>query len=498
MSQHSHQSQQSGATCISRESSVDSVQEHAARLMEEIEELRQGIIGGMSLEAVERACVEPEFLQYLQDLIELEGEAETEVATAAANLRTAQDDVVEATNRCDQIVELRQRFEWSNLQPTEYVDAVNLLRRAVSPDAEDVSDAKLDSGDESGDGEASEETAEVGEKRKGKGKAKVSPKKARMDREEESKERDGSLRACDKCTSCRVPCVVLPGKTACDGCHKLHVKCSLRPQSTKRVLQKKVSRVAEALAKLGRRGAEEPRPESQASSRRRQVDSRTGEIIPDKISPFEEMRHGLLNTQRRLRELEQREEERERKKKRRRENRAAGNQPERDGEPQAVEGSSERAGRSASRSAKPLSRPVRSRSRTGVALLDPVVPVVSPVDDTSLIRMTVKVEHEEANNAAMAEIKKRGEERAARKAERRERIAREEAEKKERERAAIDAELQALMAKKAALENSQKPKPEPVEETIESSSSDVFQVPTGFHIEGDYLVLDDWWRTLNK
>ncbi|KAJ7323998.1 hypothetical protein DFH08DRAFT_969004 [Mycena albidolilacea] len=470
MSQHSHQSQQSDATRISRKSSVDSVQEHAACLMEEIEELRQGFIGGMSLEAFERACVEPEFLQYLWDLIELEGEAETEVATAAANLRTAQDDVVEATNRRDQIVELRQHFERGNLQPTEYVDVVDLLRCAVSPDAEDVSDAELDSGDESGDGEASEETAEVGEKRKGKGKAKASPKKARMDREEESEERDGSLRACDKCTSRRVPCVVLPGKTACDGCRKLHVKCSLRPQSTKRVPQKKLSRIAEALAELGRRGAEEPRPESQASSRRRQVDSRTGEIIPDEISSFEEMRRGLLNTRRGLRELEQREEEWERKKKRRRENRAARNLPEREEEPQAVEGSSERA---------------------GVALLDAVVPVVSPVDDTSLIRMTVKVEHEEANDAAMVEIKKRGEERAARKAERREQIVREEVEKKERERAAIDAELQALMAKKAALENSQKPKLEPVEETIESSSSDVFQVPTGFHIEGDYLVLDD-------
>ncbi|KAJ7356542.1 hypothetical protein DFH08DRAFT_953881 [Mycena albidolilacea] len=431
MSQQLHQSQQLSTTRISRESSMDSVQERAARLMEEIEELRQGIIGGMSLEVVERVRAEPEFLQYLRDLIELKGEAEAEVAIADANLRTAQDDMVEATN----------------------LDAVDLLRCTVSPDAEDIPDEKVDSGDESGDGEASEETAEVGEKRKGKGKAKASLKKARMDREEDSEEWDGSLRACNKCTSCRVPCVIPPGKTACNGCHKLHVKCNLWPQSTKRVPQKKVSRVAEALEELGQR-----------------VDSRIGEIIPDEISPFEKMRCGLLNTQCHLHELEQREEERECKRKQRRENRAAGNQPEGDGELQVAEGSSERA---------------------GVALLDPVVSMVWPVNNTSLIRMTIKVEHEEANDAAMAEIKKRGEERAAQKAERREQIAREEVEEKERKRAAIDAELQALMAKKAELENPQKPKLEPVEETIELSNSGVFQVLAGFHIEGDYLVLDD-------
>ncbi|KAJ7356528.1 hypothetical protein DFH08DRAFT_953870 [Mycena albidolilacea] len=470
MSQQLHQSQQSNATRISRESSVDSVQERAARLMEEIKELRQGIIGGMSLEAVERARAEPEFLQYLWDLIELEGEAEAEVAVADANLCTAQDDMVEATNRHNQIVELHQCFERGNLQPMEYVDTVDLLRRAVSLDMEDIPDEKVDSGDESGDREASEETAEVGEKRKGKGKAKPSPKKARIDHEEDSEERDGSLCACNKCTSHRVPCVVLPGKTACDGCHKLHVKCSLQPQSTKCLPQKKGSHIAEALAELGWR-----------------VDSRTGEIILDEILPFEEMRCGLLNTQRRLHELEQREEERERKRKQRWENRTAGNQPERDGDLQVAKGSLGRA----ARSARPSSCPARLRSHTGVALLDPVVPVVSPVDDTSLIRMMIKVEHEEANDAAMAEIKKRGEERAAWKAERREQIAREEVEEKEWQRAVIDAELHALMAKKAELDKPQKPKTELVEETVSTSSNEMFQVPAGFHIEGDYLVLDD-------
>jgi hypothetical protein len=194
MSQQLHQSQQSCNTRISHESSVDSVQEHVERLMEEIENLRQGIVAGMSLDAVERACIEPEFLQYLRDLIELEGEAEAEVAVADANLRAAQDDMVEATNHRDQIVELRQRFERGNVHAMDYVDAVDLLCHTVSPDADDVPDERIESSDDSEGGEGSEEpegTAEVGKKRKGKGKAKVSPKKARVDREEEREEQDG-------------------------------------------------------------------------------------------------------------------------------------------------------------------------------------------------------------------------------------------------------------------------------------------------------------------
>jgi hypothetical protein len=105
--------------------------------------------------------------------------------------------MVEATNCRDQIVELRQHFERGNLQSMDYVDAVDLLRHVVSPDADDVLDEKLDSSDESEGGEGSEEpeeAAEVGRKCKGKGKAKVVPKKARVDHEEENEERDGSLR----------------------------------------------------------------------------------------------------------------------------------------------------------------------------------------------------------------------------------------------------------------------------------------------------------------
>jgi hypothetical protein len=92
----SQQLQQLRTTRISRESSIDTTEEHIERLMSEIEEMREGIIGGMSLEALERVRVEPDFLKYLQDLIELEGEVEAEVAVADANLRTAQDDMAEA------------------------------------------------------------------------------------------------------------------------------------------------------------------------------------------------------------------------------------------------------------------------------------------------------------------------------------------------------------------------------------------------------------------
>jgi hypothetical protein len=66
---------------------------------------------------------------------------------------------------------------------------------AVSPDADDIPDERLDSGDESEGGEGSEEpeeTAEVGRKQKGKGKAKASLKKVRVDHKEEHEERDGS------------------------------------------------------------------------------------------------------------------------------------------------------------------------------------------------------------------------------------------------------------------------------------------------------------------
>jgi hypothetical protein len=248
--------------------------------MEEIEELQEGIIAGMSLEAVERARIEPDFLQHLRDLIELEGEAEAEVAIADANLRTAQDDMVEVTNRRDQIVELCQHFERGNLQAVDYVDAVDLLRRAESPDTDDVPDERLDSGDQNEGGEGSEET---GKKRKRKGKAKTAPKKPRVDREEEDEERDGpskgayemlftssfllmSFADCDRCKSRQMPCIMLKGKTACDGCHKVHTKCSLWPQSKTRLPQKKASRVAEALVELGRAGAVAQRPESQVSS----------------------------------------------------------------------------------------------------------------------------------------------------------------------------------------------------------------------------------------
>jgi hypothetical protein len=52
----------------------------------------------------------------------------------------------------------------------------------------------------------------------------------------------------------------------------------------------------------------------------------------------------------------------------------------------------------------------------GVALLAPVVPVVSPVDNASLIQMTVKKEEdEEANLTVATALKNRRLERVARK-----------------------------------------------------------------------------------
>jgi hypothetical protein len=186
----SQQSQQSRNTRISRESSMDTNEERTERLMSEIEEMREGIIAGMSLEALEHVRIKPDFLKLLRDLIELEGEAEAEVAVADANLHTAQDDMVEAMSHRDQIAELRQRFERGNLESMDYADAVDLLRHAESPDADDVPDERLESGDESEGGEGSEgpeapeELEEVGEKRKRKGKSKTAPKKLRMDREE--------------------------------------------------------------------------------------------------------------------------------------------------------------------------------------------------------------------------------------------------------------------------------------------------------------------------
>jgi predicted phage gp36 major capsid-like protein len=86
----------------------------------------------------------------------------------------------------------------------------------------------------------------------------------------------------------------------------------------------------------------------------------------------------------------------------------------------------------------------------------------------------------------------------ARKAERRDRITREDMERVERDRAEkeqkkaeIDAELQALIAKKAELEKPTEPKTEPVEETAASSGWSDFIAPHGWHLEGKYLVQDD-------
>jgi hypothetical protein len=76
----------------------------------------------------------------------------------------------------------------------------------------------------------------------------------------------------------------------------MHTKCSLRPQSSMRLPQVKKPRVAEAMVELGQEGAIAHRPASQVSSRRRRVDSRTSELMPQEISYLEEMQLGLVNT----------------------------------------------------------------------------------------------------------------------------------------------------------------------------------------------------------
>jgi hypothetical protein len=60
------------------------------------------------------------------------------------------------------------------------------------------------------------------------------------------------------------------------------------------------------------------RPVSQVSSRRCQVNFQTGELLPTEMPSWDELRLGLINTQRRVRELEQHEKERELKRQRKR------------------------------------------------------------------------------------------------------------------------------------------------------------------------------------
>jgi hypothetical protein len=45
---------------------------------------------------------------------------------------------------------------------------------------------------------------------------------------------------------------------------------------------------------------------------------------------------------------------------------------------------------------------------TGVALLSSDVPVVPPVDESNVIQMTIKQEHEDANAVALGAINERG------------------------------------------------------------------------------------------
>jgi hypothetical protein len=82
-----------------------------------------------------------------------------------------------------------------------------------------------------------------------------------------------------------------------------------------------------------------------------------------------------------------------------------------------------------------------------------------------------------------------------------ERVEREK-EERERKKAEINTELQALMAKKAELEEgSSKPaelKTELVEETAASSGWSDFIAPIGWHFKCEYLVSDDKVPEANK
>jgi hypothetical protein len=110
------------------------------------------------------------------------------------------------------------------------------------------------------------------------------------------------------------------------------------------------------------------------------------------------------------------------------------------------------------------------------------------VDNTSLIRMTVKKEDKEANIAAVTELEKRGLERAARKQQRKDQIAWEDVEKK----AAIDVEIEKLMAKKAELDAPVEPKEEPVEGMVPAADfMATFPCPPGFNLVDGYLVIDE-------
>ncbi|KAJ7368948.1 hypothetical protein DFH08DRAFT_947834 [Mycena albidolilacea] len=500
-------SQHSRNNCISREPTPDLTEEKIARMEAGIEEQWEAIVEGMSREAVERADADPDYLRYLRELIKLEGEAEAEVETADTNLRVAEGDMLDATTRHDQVAELRQRFQQGKVKEDDFVDAVDLLRRACSPDVDEVPDEKLGPEDESDGGEEPEEPEEVGKKRKGKGKAKVTLKRVRREHEEQ----DSSSDRCERCEDRNIRCIVLPGKTACDSCHNMHVKCSLRPQSKTRMPQVKGPRIAKAMAELGREreDAVAHRPVSQVSSQHHQVNFQTGELLPNKMPSWDELRLGLINTQHRLRELEQREKEHKLKKQRKQAAQAAqaaGIEPQEAVEPPHSEMTTGRTGRSSSRAARPLSRAARLRSHTGVDLLSSDVPKVPPVNMSGLIPMVVKEEHQEANSLALDTIMEWGLERLAWKAERREQITREEAEKaekareeKERQKAKMEAQLKTLKAQKAKLEESKELKMELVEEAAASSFEEMaassflsdFVAPIGWHLEGGILVEDD-------
>jgi hypothetical protein len=77
---------------------------------------------------VEHACTEPDYLRYLHELIKLGHKADVEVEVTDMNMWVAEGELLDVTKCCDQVAELRQRFERGSMKPKDFVDAVNFLR----------------------------------------------------------------------------------------------------------------------------------------------------------------------------------------------------------------------------------------------------------------------------------------------------------------------------------------------------------------------------------
>ncbi|KAJ7720736.1 hypothetical protein B0H14DRAFT_3625492 [Mycena olivaceomarginata] len=214
------------------------------RMEQEIEELREG----MSRLAVDRACTEPHYLQYLRKLIQLEDKAEAEVG----------------------------HFEWGDVKDDKIVNTVNILRRAVSPNVDDVLGEELRADNVSPDGMASGGMEKVGRKWKGKGKAKEEKlRKWRKDVEERDSSSNGAQRNISAASS--------------------RMGGTLVPQSTRCIPVVKKSRIIEANMSLGRESAGTGQALSYVFTTHWQVDFCTRELLPaGQLSPIKKLHTSLI------------------------------------------------------------------------------------------------------------------------------------------------------------------------------------------------------------